>query len=497
MSPKKQPATLNVFCLKWLSNQLINALSDEEVKHLDEVQVYMNSATYDVLQALLGEILGMINLDANIRFSCLQVLLRPDVKHLEIGIFPRFYYDQILTTIRKQGKGLNYLNLKGVWARDYSQLLGDLVLGLQRLRTLIIPHMSDDSVINTILSLKGLVKLDISGEACYSSAAIRLLRSDSLRILDIGSFGKPELCPDGTNGPELVAEIIQQLPNLNVLKTYSFTGHALLHLFKKDDNFRTKLTYLHTTDCDVNILNAITWTAPFLDNAHFNCPQERVVSGLGQIKHLHALKLTRGDFTHKRKAEENGKTDIVCYYASWAVYRVNQGQFTTDKIDPTLCTKIVYSFAGLNIDLQKSKVSVWLENGLPSGKLILGVPTYARCFNLLDNEEHGIGAAVDKTTCGGQWTDEDGFLSFYEVQEYLSIGICQGSEISDDSVYAWCSDMWMTYDNEETVASKTKYVLESGLGGIMVWSIDTDDFLGLHGNKFSLLSSIYRTINEG
>lgn len=58
MSPKKQPATLNVLCIKWLSNQLINALSDEEVKHLDEVQIYMNSATYDTLQALLGEILG-------------------------------------------------------------------------------------------------------------------------------------------------------------------------------------------------------------------------------------------------------------------------------------------------------------------------------------------------------------------------------------------------------------------------------------------------------
>lgn len=74
----------------------------------------------------------------------------------------------------------------------------------------------------------------------------------------------------------------------------------------------------------------------------------------------------------------------------------------------------------------------------------------------------------------------------------------------------------MTYDNEETVASKvrarlnklntkfqkkllsqTKYVLESGLGGVMVWSIDTDDFLGLYGNQFSLLSSIYRTINDG
>lgn len=58
---------------------------------------------------------------------------------------------------------------------------------------------------------------------------------------------------------------------------------------------------------------------------------------------------------------------------------------------------------------------MWLENGLPSNKLILGVPTYARCFNLLENDNHGIGAPVDQTTCGGQWTDEDGFLSFYEV----------------------------------------------------------------------------------
>ncbi|KAH1012330.1 hypothetical protein HUJ05_011506 [Dendroctonus ponderosae] len=56
------------------------------------------------------------------------------------------------------------------------------------------------------------------------------------------------------------------------------------------------------------------------------------------------------------KSLQDGKTDIVCYYASWAVYRVNQGQFTTDKIDPTLCTKIVYSFAGLNIDLQVASI---------------------------------------------------------------------------------------------------------------------------------------------
>lgn len=38
---------------------------------------------------------------------------------------------------------------------------------------------------------------------------------------------------------------------------------------------------------------------------------------------------------------------IVCYYSSWAIYRVGAGKFTVGDIDPTLCTHIVYSFIGL------------------------------------------------------------------------------------------------------------------------------------------------------
>lgn len=117
MSPKKQPCDLNSICIKILSNQLIHALSDEEGIHQHKVSKYIYSATYDTLESLLQEILGKfflkkfplltnltitnflgltINLDASIRFSCLQVLLRMDVKTLETGIFPRFYYDKIL-----------------------------------------------------------------------------------------------------------------------------------------------------------------------------------------------------------------------------------------------------------------------------------------------------------------------------------------------------------------------------------------------------------------
>lgn len=79
----------------------------------------------------------------------------------------------VLETIHDQGKGLHYLNLKGVWARDFQQLLTEVIVQLSKLKTLIIPHMADDSVLYGLSGLKNLVKLDISGEACYSSDGIR------------------------------------------------------------------------------------------------------------------------------------------------------------------------------------------------------------------------------------------------------------------------------------------------------------------------------------
>lgn len=40
---------------------------------------------------------------------------------------------------------------------------------------------------------------------------------------------------------------------------------------------------------------------------------------------------------------------VVCYYASWAVYRPGNGTFKLDYINPQLCTHVIYSFAGLNL----------------------------------------------------------------------------------------------------------------------------------------------------
>lgn len=44
--------------------------------------------------------------------------------------------------------------------------------------------------------------------------------------------------------------------------------------------------------------------------------------------------------------------------------------------------------------------------------------------------------------------------------------------------YAFKSDQWVGYDDEDIARRKAEYVVENGLGGIMFWSIDNDDFRG-------------------
>ena len=42
--------------------------------------------------------------------------------------------------------------------------------------------------------------------------------------------------------------------------------------------------------------------------------------------------------------------------------------------------------------------------------------------------------------------------------------------------YAHKGDQWVGFDNVDIAVEKAFYVAEEGLGGIMFWTIDNDDF---------------------
>ena len=53
---------------------------------------------------------------------------------------------------------------------------------------------------------------------------------------------------------------------------------------------------------------------------------------------------------------------VVCYWGTWANYRPNNGKFTPESIDASLCTHLIYSFVGLDADTASIKsLDPWMD----------------------------------------------------------------------------------------------------------------------------------------
>jgi chitinase len=60
-------------------------------------------------------------------------------------------------------------------------------------------------------------------------------------------------------------------------------------------------------------------------------------------------------------------------------------------------------------------VNQWLNGEVPARKLLVGIPLYGRTYVLADPQNHGLGSSIVANGTGGPYTQEPGFLSYYEV----------------------------------------------------------------------------------
>nr|QFZ95575.1 imaginal disc growth factor [Rhyacophila obliterata] len=158
----------------------------------------------------------------------------------------------------------------------------------------------------------------------------------------------------------------------------------------------------------------------------------------------------------------------------------------------------------LNVD---SIVTWWVRNAVPSYKLVLGIPTYARTWKMTSDSE-GAGVppiTVDGPAPEGPYTKQAGLLSFPEVCSKLTNPNNQKGlhthlrKVTDPSkrfgTYAFRvaddndeGGIWVGYEDADTTGNKAAYVKAKGLGGIAINDLSLDDFRGLcSGDKFPLL----------
>ena len=98
------------------------------------------------------------------------------------------------------------------------------------------------------------------------------------------------------------------------------------------------------------------------------------------------------------------------------------------------------------------------------------------------------------------FSKEDGFLGYNEV--------CLEAQAKDEPwTLEWDDDYdvpfmhkgkkWVSYDNEESVHIKAQFAHDENLAGVMVWSVETDDFRGkCGGGKFPLIRSINKALHD-
>ncbi|XP_011500628.1 PREDICTED: probable chitinase 2 [Ceratosolen solmsi marchali] len=125
-----------------------------------------------------------------------------------------------------------------------------------------------------------------------------------------------------------------------------------------------------------------------------------------------------------------------------------------------------------------------VRSGAPIRKFILGLPTYGRSYILAtalrSQEENPIGKPSLKNSWSGPYNTQEGFMGYNEICKYL---LSNGSWIDkwdnlSSTPYAIMQHRVIVYDNAKSLQAKVRLAMRKGLGGVMIWSIDTDDFRG-------------------
>ncbi|XP_042240537.1 probable chitinase 2 [Homarus americanus] len=126
-------------------------------------------------------------------------------------------------------------------------------------------------------------------------------------------------------------------------------------------------------------------------------------------------------------------------------------------------------------------VKYWIKKGMPSNKIAMGVPLYGRCWTLDDPSQTDYYSSASNPGEPGPWTEEAGMLGYNEI--------CYGQTTQPDQwviataegmnePYTYRGSLWCSYENHTSVAIKAQYAKAHNLAGMMVWSLDTDDFRG-------------------
>jgi len=133
----------------------------------------------------------------------------------------------------------------------------------------------------------------------------------------------------------------------------------------------------------------------------------------------------------------------------------------------------------------------YIKRGAARNKLNLGMGSYGQAFTLVNPKRNTLNAPALGPGNSGPYTQQAGMLGYNEIcEKMMKEAWTVVRDIHYQAPYAYSGDQWVGYDDVESIAIKSHFAKSLGLGGGMIWSIETDDFRGTCGRKFPLIHTI-------
>ena len=113
-------------------------------------------------------------------------------------------------------------------------------------------------------------------------------------------------------------------------------------------------------------------------------------------------------------------------------------------------------------------VKKFVSAGIPANKILLGVPFYGRGWKGVKNNNNGLYQEVEEAVYPDGITYPD-IMKLLEKPEY--------KRYWDDAAkapYIYNGDVFITYEDKQSLQEKVKYIKDKGLRGIMVWEYAHD-----------------------